>query len=123
MADSNRKSGGVMVLHPFPALENSMILAGYDAMIAEFALSVPTPCQKPIDSLRGQLTVALKSEGIDLAVFKVLFESTKPQEVVNIVESEPTDAYSRRIWLCTNGFANLSWIWKIQLKALDITHY
>ncbi len=57
-----------------------------------------TPRHKPKDTLQGQLTFALKYEGIDLAVLKALFDDIDPQEISNIVRAEPTGAYSRRIW-------------------------
>ncbi len=127
-----------MVFHRFPALGRGMTLAGYAAMIVDYELSVPTPSflcaigfrhrrqekgnwrlftprHKPTDSLCGHLTFALKYEGIDLAVLKALFESISAQEVVNIVESSPTGAYSRRIWFL------YEWLCESQLDLEDAT--
>ena len=138
MADGNNISEDVIAFHRFPALERGMTLAGYAALIAKNALSVPTPSflcaigfrhrreekgnwclftprHKPTDSLCGHLTFALKYEGIDLAVLKALFESIKAQEVVNIVESAPTGTYSRRIWFL------YEWLCESRLELEDAT--
>ena len=121
MAAENQFSQNVNVFRQFPALESGITLAGYGALIEKHALSVPapdhlcaiglkhrrldegrwrvfTPRHKPEDSLKGHLTFALKHEGVDLAVLKALFDQIDPREIIGIVESEPTGAYSRRIW-------------------------
>ena len=117
----NQNSQGVTVFHAFPALEPGAVYAGYAALIAGHALLVPlpdslcaissrhrkyaqgrwrffTPRHQPDETLQGQLTFALKYEGIDLAVLKVLFEHIAPEAIVAMVRSAPTGAYSRRIW-------------------------
>ena len=121
MTNYNQFSQSITVFHGFPALEKGVTLAGYSALIAGHTLSVPapdhlcaiglthkrqekghwhlfTPRHKPDDSLQGHLTFALKYEGVDLAVLKALFTSIKPRQITRIVQSEPTGAYSRRIW-------------------------
>ncbi|MCU7862232.1 MAG: Fic family protein [Candidatus Thiodiazotropha sp. (ex Lucinoma kastoroae)] len=121
MPKYKQKSQSVTVFHAFPALEEGTTLAGYASLIAEHDLSVPapdylcaigtkhkkydkgrwrifTPRHKPEDSLHGHLTFAFKHEGIDLAVLKALFEQIEPEAIADIVRSEPTGAYSRRIW-------------------------
>ncbi|MCK5869686.1 MAG: hypothetical protein KAG45_03420, partial [Methyloprofundus sp.] len=130
MVAYNQNSRPVPVFHAFPALEEGSTLAGYAALIAGHGLLVPapdylcaigtkhkryekgrwrifTPRHKPNDSLHNHLTFALKHEGIDLAVLKALFVTTKPEAIIDIVRSEPTGAYSRRLWflyewLCGN---------------------
>lgn len=121
MTEYNQNSRSIAVFHEFPALEETATLAGYAALITGHELSVPTPdylCaigakhkifdlgrwhiftprHKPEDSLHGHLKFALKYEGIDLAVLKALFEQIKPEAIADIVRSQPTGAYSRRIW-------------------------
>jgi len=121
MSKYNQKSRSITVFHAFTTLEDGSTLAGYAALIAEHELSVPapdflcaigtkhkkydkgrwhifTPRHKPDDTLQGHLTFALKYEGIDLAVIKALFETIHPKDIAAIVRSEPTGAYSRRIW-------------------------
>ncbi len=121
MTEYNQNSRPVTVFHAFPELEDGSTLAGYAALITGHGLSVPppdylsaigtkhkryekgrwrifTPRHKPEDSLHGHLTFALKHEGIDLAVLKALFDAIEPEAVADIVRSEPTGAYSRRIW-------------------------
>jgi Fic family protein len=117
----NHKSHFVTAFQDFSALEDGMTLAGYAALIAEHKLSVPapdylcaigtkhkkydqgrwhifTPRHQPEDTLYGHLTFALKYEGIDLGLLKALFVQIEPKVITDIVRSEPTGTYSRRIW-------------------------
>jgi len=121
MANYNQNSRPVTIFHDFPALEEGATLAGYAALIEGHELLVPapdylcaiglkhkrydngrwhifTPRHKPDNTLHGHLTFALKHEGIDLAALKSLFSTIEKEEIVNIVRSEPTGAYSRKIW-------------------------
>jgi hypothetical protein len=121
MTEYNQKSRQITVFHEFPALELGTVLAGYAALIAKYALTGPapdylcaigtthkrqdigawrlfTPRHSPEDSLQGHLTFALKYEGVDLTVLKALFEHIEAGVIEELVRSEPTGAYSRRIW-------------------------
>lgn len=121
MANYNQNSRTVTIFHAFPALEESSTLAGYAALIEGHELLVPapdylcaigskhkrydkgrwhifTPRHKPDDTLHGHLTFALKYEGVDLAALKALFSLVEQEEIANIVRSEPTGKYSRRLW-------------------------
>ncbi|QEC56304.1 hypothetical protein [Flavisolibacter ginsenosidimutans] len=96
-------------------------LAGYAALINYYDLAVPlpdrlalisqkhkqytrdewtiqTPRHRPEDSVMGHLTFALKYEGLDLCVFKKLFQQIEQSEWLNWISKEPTGQYSRRIW-------------------------
>jgi len=102
---------------------------GYAALISKYGLKVPlpdslcaigekhkkyekdqwrvfTPRHEPEDTLYGHLTFALKQEGIDLAVLKALYNRIDPTELVDIVQSEPTGTYSRRIWFLYEWLLN-----------------
>jgi Fic family protein len=104
-------------------------LAGYAGLISKYDLRVPlpdllcaigekhkkyekdqwrvfTPRHEPEDTLYGHLTFALKHEGIDLAVLKALYDQIDPTEIVDIVQGEPTGAYSRRIWFLYEWLLN-----------------
>ncbi|MFV1984138.1 MAG: Fic family protein [Thiohalomonadales bacterium] len=132
----NQKSENIKVFHAFPALEEGETYAGYAALIAGHELLVPapdtlcaigtkhrkvekgrwqlfTPRHKPKNTLQGHLTFALKYEGIDLAVLNALFDDIDPQDIANIVRSEPTGAYSRRIWFL------YEWLTEVTLKLGD----
>jgi len=121
MPKYNQYSHPIIASHEFEALGEGMGPAGYAALISGHGLSVPapdylcaigtkhkkyeagrwrifTPRHKPDDSLYGHLTFALKNEGVDLAALKALFEKVEPEAIAAIVRSEPTGAYSRRIW-------------------------
>ena len=96
-------------------------LVGYGAIISQFKLAVPiperlslisqkerkyktkewqvfTPKYKPDNNLFKQLVFALKYEGINLLVFKRLFEVFSDNEIRELVQIEPLSQYSRRIW-------------------------
>ena len=109
-------------------------LVGYGAIISQFKLAVPipevlslisqkerkykteewqvfTPRYKPDDTLFKQLVFALKYEGINLLVFKKLFEGFTDNEIKDLVQIEPLSQYSRRIWFIYEWLNN---------KILDI---
>lgn len=96
-------------------------LAGYSALIHAFDLQTPlpeklsaishqhkryetpewsiyTPRYKPENTLESHLTFALKHEGIDLLILKLLFEKIDSQAIEAWVRAEPTSQYGRRIW-------------------------
>ena len=109
-------------------------LVGYGAIISQFKLAVPiperlslisqkerkykteewrvfTPRYKPDDALFKQLVFALKYEGINLLVFKKLFEVFTDHEIKELVQIEPLSQYGRRIWFIYEWLNN---------KILDI---
>ena len=115
-------------------MEKGSSLAGYSALISAHDLKVPvpdylcaigtkhkkydherwhifTPRHKPQDTLYGHLIFALKYEGIDLAVLNALFQTIKAKEIQEIICSEPTGRYSRRLWFL--------WEW-LREEQLDI---
>src|SRR6056297_448602 len=67
-------------------------------MLEEGAWRLFTPRHRPEASLNGQLTFALKYEGIDLAVLNRLFRRVSQDEIVAIVKNSPTGVYARRLW-------------------------
>lgn len=101
--------------------ESEAWLAGYAALIHTFDLKGPlpeklaaishqhkrydthewsiyTPRYKPEDTLESHLTFALKHEGIDLLILKLLFQTIDPHAIEAWVRAEPTSQYGRRIW-------------------------
>lgn len=95
--------------------------AGYAALIDGFRLRVPaprtlsaigprhklyqkdgwsvyTPRHAPAATLEGHLNFALKHEGLDLLILKVLFQATGPEPIAAMVRATPTGSYARRIW-------------------------
>lgn len=116
----HRFSGPVTVFQDRPLPERAT-LAGYAALIDAYGLTVPmprllfatgarhrviedngwrilTPRHAPHASLGGQLTFALKYEGLDLAVLKRLFIAVDAAAIEAIVRATPTGRYARRIW-------------------------
>ena len=129
MPEYNQNSRSVTAFHAFPALEEGATLAGYSALIEGHGLPMPapdslcaigtkhrkydkgrwrifTPRHKPGDSLYGHLTFALKYEGIELGLLKALFAKIEPKMIAEIVRSEPTGAYSRKIWFLYEWLCN-----------------
>lgn len=95
--------------------------AGYAALIERYALAVPiafplaaiaarhhpksteewqmlTPRHAPEKSLAGQLTFALRYEGVNLAVLARLFAHIDTAPIEALIRASPTGAYARRIW-------------------------
>ena len=60
--------------------------------------NIYTPRHAPSGDLEGHLTFALKYEGLDLFVLKVLFQVTGPAPIEDLVRATPTGTYARRIW-------------------------
>ncbi len=134
----NQNSQDITVFHGFSALEKGSRLAGYSALISAHDLKVPvpdylctigikhkkyymgrwrifTPRHKPEDTLYGHLIFALKYEGIDLAILNALFQAIDAKEMQEIIRSEPTGSYSRRLWFLWE------WLREEQLDIEDAT--
>lgn len=115
-----RFSRKITVFHGRQTPEEA-ILVGYGAIIETLKLAAPMPFQlalisskkrqykneqwqvftsrhQPEDALYKQLVFALKYEGINLLVFKKLFEKLSQKEILSLLETEPTGIYSRKIW-------------------------
>jgi hypothetical protein len=103
------------------ALPEPGALAGYAALIEQFDLQIPlagrftaiaqrhhpqstdewlmlTPRHAPANNLGGHLTLALRYEGVDLAVLAQLFKKVPPADIAEVIKLSPTGAYARRIW-------------------------
>jgi len=138
MTKNNQFSHFVTVFHGRYSPETDIQLAGYAALIATYNLETPlphliaaishkhrryikdewalfTPRHKPEDSLAGHLSFALKYEGVDLGVLKVLFDIINKNEIIKIVMSNPAGSYSRRIWFL------YEWLQQTKLKIEDST--
>lgn len=95
--------------------------AGYSALIKRYGLRVPglahsyaigerhsiqhlpdctllSPRHAPTDDIPGQLTFALKYEGVQLHILRPLFVQLDAAKITDWVQSQPTSAYARRIW-------------------------
>ncbi|MBF0244742.1 MAG: cell filamentation protein Fic, partial [Planctomycetes bacterium] len=118
---NNLYSRPLTVFHGRRLPKDARLLAGYGALVNNYQLAVPlpqvlsvislhhrrdeegpwrifTPGHKPEESLAGQLTFALRYEGIDLLVLKRLFQKLPASELSQMIAEEPTSLYRRRIW-------------------------
>src|SRR5690606_27222317 len=118
--ENNHFSQLVTVFHERTAPEE-VYLAGYAALLHAYDLQTPipdvlsiishkhkqyvtpewrvfTPRHRPEDTLSGHLTFAFKYEGIELGLLKKLFEKVAVEEITQLIASEPTGQYSRKIW-------------------------
>ncbi|MDB5249147.1 MAG: filamentation induced by camp protein fic [Segetibacter sp.] len=134
--DSKRFSQLVTVFHGRLAPEEGY-LVGYGALVAYYKLAavlpdrlalisqkhrqyeneewiVLTPRHQPEETVMAQLTFALKYEGVDLGIFKKLFEIVDPKEWTTWIGKEPTGQYSRRIWFL------YEWLLNKQLPMADL---
>lgn len=97
------------------------MVAGYGAIIKTYSLQAPlpdrlamisekrrqyetenwivlTPRHKPVDTLLGHLTFALKYEGIDLGILKKLFFRVSGDEIMQMLYESAVGIYTRKIW-------------------------
>lgn len=121
---SNQYSQKVNVFHGRSTPESGF-LAGYAFLIAEIErntdIVIPLPDvlsivtekhqrynteqwqvfttrHRPDNDLMSHLIFALKYEGIDLYLLKKLFEFTRNEPIIRMINDQPTSQYSRRIW-------------------------
>jgi hypothetical protein len=120
MLNSNHISREISVFHGRTAPEQGNVV-GYGAIIDTFKLPAPmptrlaliskkhrqyssdkwlvfTPRHQPDETLYAHLVFALKYEGVNLLLFKKLFEKLQPGEIEDWIVNEPQSQYSRRIW-------------------------
>jgi len=118
--ENNQFSQFITVFHGREASERAL-LVGYGAVIDKLDLKLPLPDKlsligtrykqssdanwtvftasyAPTDTLYGHLVFALKYEGVNLLLFKKLFERIGRSEAEALVSIERTGQYSRRIW-------------------------
>lgn len=57
-----------------------------------------TARHRPNNDLMSHLTFALKYEGVDLYLLKKLFEFTRDEPIIRMINDQPTSQYSRRTW-------------------------
>jgi hypothetical protein len=124
-------SHSISVFHDRLSPEREVRLAGYAALIETYNLPVPTPDilsaisikhkkyqqndwmiftprHAPDNTLYGHLIFALKYEGVNLFILKALFEVIDKNEIIQIVNQEPTGSYSRRIWFLYEWLQNVT---------------
>ena len=136
MGQNNHISQEVSIFHGRATPELGTIV-GYGAIIEAYKLPVPfparlaliskkhrqystedwlvyTPRHQPDEDLYAHLVFALKYEGVNLLVFKKLFEKLAPTEIVAWIINEPQSQYSRRIWFL------YEWLMQMLLGVADL---
>ncbi len=131
----------IPVFHGLTAPESGNI-AGYAAIIDALELPMPLPHtlaliskknrnyekndwkvftsrHQPEDSLYKQLVFALKYEGVNLLFFKYLFTKLGEKEVMELLQTEPTGQYSRKIWFLYEWLMGMS----LDIPDLSIKNY
>ena len=134
--NSNHFSLKITVFHGQETPEEGY-LVGYGAIISKYNLSVPiperlslisqkkrmykteewqvfTPRHQPDETLYKQLVFALKYEGVNLLIFKKLFEFIETNEIAKLVQIEPLSQYSRKIWFI------YEWLFNTELDVPDL---
>ncbi len=81
-----------------PTLEKSCAIGAQHSIQHLPGLTLLTPRHAPADDVAGQLTFALKHEGVQLHILRPLFLQLEESEIVAWVQAQPTSAYSRRVW-------------------------
>ncbi len=113
------------------------VIVGYGAIIEAYKLKVPIPEKLtfistkkrqfenkewkvfpsrylPEENLYKQITFALKYEGVDLLIFKKLFEVLKRTELEEMIQQEIQGQFSRRIWFL------YEWLMETKLNLPDL---
>jgi hypothetical protein len=113
------------------------VIVGYGAIIEAYKLAVPIPEKLtfistkkrqfenkewkvfpsrylPEENLYKQITFALKYEGVDLLLFKKLFEVLKKTELEEMIQQEIQGQFSRRIWFL------YEWLMETKLNLPDL---
>jgi Fic family protein len=132
----NRFSLELSVFHGREVPKEGAIV-GYGAIIEAYGLPVPVPQRLafvstkkrqsesvewkvyssrylPEETLYKQLIFALKYEGVNLLVFKRLFEVLDPKELEVMLRQEALGQYSRRIWFL------YEWLMEDKLNLADL---
>lgn len=120
MQSNKRFSQEITVFHGRTAPEDGT-LVGYGAIIEKLQLPIPMPSTLSLisnkrrsyksdswmvfssrvafeDTLYKHIIFALKYEGINLLFFKELFKKLNTSDILNLLQTEPTGQYSRKIW-------------------------
>ena len=113
------------------------VIVGYGAIIEAYKLAAPIPVKLtfistkkrqfenhewkvfpsrylPEENLYKQITFALKYEGVDLLIFKKLFEALKKTELEEMIQQEIQGQFSRRIWFL------YEWLMETKLNIPDL---
>ncbi len=99
---------------PVPLPETLALISSKNRRYEKEGWKVFTPKYQPGDTLYKQLVFALKYEGVNLLLFKKLFERLSNREVKELVGIEPTGRYSRKIWFL------YEWLMKKRLDIADL---
>lgn len=81
-----------------PLPENLSIISTKNRKYKKDGWKVFTPIYHPEDTLYKHLVFALKYEGVSLLFFKFLFKKLEKQELIDLLQIEPSGQYSRKIW-------------------------
>ena len=100
---------------PVPIPENIAVISEKNKKYESNGWKVFTPKHKPEESLYKQLVFALKYEGVNLLVFKKLFEKLSKKEILSLLGIEPKGLYSRKIWFL------YEWLMNVKLNIPDLT--
>lgn len=100
---------------PVPIPETIAVISEKNKKYEKRGWKVFTPKHKPDESLYKQLVFALKYEGVNLLVFKKLFEKVSKKEIIELLSIEPKGLYSRKIWFL------YEWLMNKQLEIPDLT--
>jgi Fic family protein len=120
MMKNTQYSQKILIFHGRRAPEEGF-LVGYGALIEYYRLAIPIPDNlvliseknrkytkpgwlvfgpryRPAEELSAQLVFAIKYEGLNLLFFKKLFQKVSKEEIAEIIQSEYTGQYNRKIW-------------------------
>lgn len=91
---------------PVPTPDSIALISDKNKKYEVEGWKVFTPKHKPEESLYKQLVFALKYEGVNLLIFKYIFEKLNTEDVLEMLKIEPTGIYSRKIWFLYEWLKN-----------------
>ncbi len=100
---------------PVPIPDTIAVISEKNKKYESHGWIVFTPKHQPEESLYKQLVFAIKYEGINLLVFKKLFEKLPQKDLLNLLRIEPTGIYTRKIWFL------YEWLMNKKLRIPDMT--
>jgi hypothetical protein len=91
---------------PLPAPNQLALISKKHKQYTSNNWLVFTPRHQPAEMLYDHLVFALKYEGINLLFFKKLFEKISQRQVIELIQTEYTGQYARKIWFLFEWLMN-----------------
>jgi hypothetical protein len=109
---------GALIMHlelPVPIPNSIALISDKNKKYEVEGWKVFSPKYKPEESIYKQLVFSLKYEGVNLLIFKKIFEKLSTEALLETLKIEPTGIYTRKIWFL------YEWLMNEKLSIPDLT--